>query len=82
MGKDEVLFCEGFVEQVLDSGVQVAFLVGVDNFLREPGQQRSGNVVKRQIQQKVIFGQENLFLVHGLSLGSGAYRGDSLRVAS
>ena len=49
MGLDEVLFGEGFVEQVLDGNVHVATVVRFDDFFCKLGEQRSWNAMKRQV---------------------------------
>jgi hypothetical protein len=49
VGKYEVLFCESFVDEVLDGGVDAAVVVRFYDFLGELGEQRGGNIVESQI---------------------------------
>jgi hypothetical protein len=49
VGVDEILFGEGFMEQVLDCCVQVALVVGSNDFFGELGEQEGWEVVKCQV---------------------------------
>jgi hypothetical protein len=74
VGVDEVLFGEGFVEQVLDCSVQVAVVVGSHDFLCELGKQGGWNLVESQVHEEVVLGGEDYcFLFHVNSLWAPAY---------
>jgi hypothetical protein len=49
VGLDEVLFSEGFVEQILDGSVHVTVVVRSNDFLCNLREKRSGNTIKSQI---------------------------------
>jgi len=68
VGEDNVLFCEGFVDEVLEGSIHVAFIVGSDDFLRKLTEQRGWKTVKRQVHEKVIFcDQDCVSLFHARS---------------
>lgn len=68
VGKDEVLFRERFVDEVLEGSIHVAFIVGSDDFLSKLAEQRGWKTVKRQVHEQVIFcGQDCISLSHARS---------------